>query len=343
MSDIETLLAPVPDRPPCGPNLEYEPRFIALVTAARGKPEQQLGNHLVPAEQPDWGAVRQQAEALLGSTKDLRVALLQLRALVRIDNLPGLRDGLALLHGLIERYWEQLHPVPDPSDPRDLITRMNVLAQLTDPNGLLQDVRCALVVAAGAHGRVSVRDILLAAGRTQPSSGERVPSQAQIDSALAATAAQSGPAIKAPAASAALVRAIGTLLDDRAGVVGAPELRALTDLLKPVVTACANAIAAVAASAPANPDGAPPAAAAPSVAAPPASLPATGYIRSRADAMRALDLVCEIFERTEPGHPAPLLIRRAQRLLGMTFVEIVQDLAPDSLAQIRTIAGINSA
>jgi type VI secretion system protein ImpA len=35
-----------------------------------------------------------------------------------------------------------------------------------------------------------------------------------------------------------------------------------------------------------------------------------------------------------------LLIRRAQRLINKSFVEIMQDLAPDSLSQIRNIAGL---
>jgi type VI secretion system protein ImpA len=56
--------------------------------------------------------------------------------------------------------------------------------------------------------------------------------------------------------------------------------------------------------------------------------------------MRALDSVCRYYERIEPGNPAPLLIRRAQRLINKSFIEIIQDLAPDSLGQIRTIAGL---
>ena len=71
-----------------------------------------------------------------------------------------------------------------------------------------------------------------------------------------------------------------------------------------------------------------------------APLVVTGEVRSREDAIRLLDKVCAYMERTEPASPAPLLIRRAQRLMTMNFVEIIEDLAPDGLTQIRTIAGI---
>jgi type VI secretion system protein ImpA len=90
--DIESLLAPVSAESPCGPDLEYDPAFLDLDQAARGKPEQQFGDTVIPAEEPDWGAVRAGAIALLGRTKDLRVAVMLLRSLVRTANFKGFRS-----------------------------------------------------------------------------------------------------------------------------------------------------------------------------------------------------------------------------------------------------------
>ena len=45
-------------------------------------------------------------------------------------------------------------------------------------------------------------------------------------------------------------------------------------------------------------------------------------------------------ERTEPANPAPLLLRRAQRLLNKSFVELIADLAPESVVQVKLIAGL---
>ena len=61
-------------------------------------------------------------------------------------------------------------------------------------------------------------------------------------------------------------------------------------------------------------------------------------IGSRDDVMLALRCACYL-ERTEPGHPAPLLIRRAQRLMHMTFYEIVRDMAPAALPQLDVLVG----
>jgi type VI secretion system protein ImpA len=67
--------------------------------------------------------------------------------------------------------------------------------------------------------------------------------------------------------------------------------------------------------------------------------PSHGAIASREDAIRALDRVCEWMDRNEPSHPAPLLIRRAKRLISKNFIEIIRDLAPDGLSQVEKLAG----
>jgi type VI secretion system protein ImpA len=64
-----------------------------------------------------------------------------------------------------------------------------------------------------------------------------------------------------------------------------------------------------------------------------------GALATREDAIALLDAVCAFLERTEPTNPAPLLIRRARGLMGKDFLAVMQDLAPDSLAQIHLIAG----
>ena len=66
---------------------------------------------------------------------------------------------------------------------------------------------------------------------------------------------------------------------------------------------------------------------------------APGSIRTREDVVRTLDRVCDWIEKNEPTNPAPLLIRRAQRLMSKSFLDIIRDLAPDGLSQIENLAG----
>jgi type VI secretion system protein ImpA len=330
---MNALLAETASDPPCGPCLEYDPQFKELERTSIGKSEQQLGDIITPAEDPDWADVRQRALALFARTKDLRIALLLTRALVRIDNMAGLRDGLALVHALLERYWDTVHPRLDADGASDPITRLNVLSALVDQNGLMHDVRNALIAPAGPMGSVAVRDILLAAGKLTPSAGEAVRSQAQLTAAIAACAVRDHGAIEAVRASALSVEAIQSLLQDKVGIELAIDLGALSSMLACAAQACDDALRAQGGDVEAGVDTGS------------ASQPApqsSGEIRSREDAIRQLDQICRFFERTEPGNPAPLLIRRAQRLMNKNFVELIEDLAPESLGQVRSLAGIKS-
>ena len=66
---------------------------------------------------------------------------------------------------------------------------------------------------------------------------------------------------------------------------------------------------------------------------------ARGEILSRQDALQTLDRVIRYLEQTEPGNPAPLLIARAKKLIGVSFLEIMADLAPNALDTIETVTG----
>jgi type VI secretion system protein ImpA len=68
-----------------------------------------------------------------------------------------------------------------------------------------------------------------------------------------------------------------------------------------------------------------------------------GDIRSREDAIRALERVCDFLARNEPTNPAPLLIRRAQRVMTMPFLDIIRELAPDAAGQVENITGTSQA
>jgi type VI secretion system protein ImpA len=67
---------------------------------------------------------------------------------------------------------------------------------------------------------------------------------------------------------------------------------------------------------------------------------AVGPIKSREDAVRALDAVAEFFRRTEPSSPIPLFVDRAKRLVSKDFLEVLAEVAPEVVAQVRTAAGL---
>jgi type VI secretion system protein ImpA len=58
-------------------------------------------------------------------------------------------------------------------------------------------------------------------------------------------------------------------------------------------------------------------------------------IQTRTDVVRSLDAICAYYESTEPSSPVLPLLRRAQQLVGKNFTEILQELAPDTVAQVK--------
>lgn len=67
------------------------------------------------------------------------------------------------------------------------------------------------------------------------------------------------------------------------------------------------------------------------------TLPAA--VGSRAEVVRALDLVLAYYAGNEPASPVPLLIQRAKRLVNMSFLDAIKELAPAGLKELQAVAG----
>ena len=182
--DVEKLLEPLSEDSPCGDDLEYDAGFVELERAAEGKAEQQMGDEVIAAEPPEWKQVKKIGLDLWGRTRDLRIASHLTQALLRTDGMPGFHDGMRLLHGLIDRHWEGVHPQLDPDDDNDPTMRVNVLAGLVDPERSLRGVREATLVSSRGLGQFSLRDVQVATGQAQASSGEEPPEIGAIDAAF---------------------------------------------------------------------------------------------------------------------------------------------------------------
>src|SRR5690242_1849993 len=116
MIAAESLLEPVSASSPSGDNLEYQPEFAELERASQGKPAWQMGSAIVPGEPPNYARVIRLATELLGRSKDLRIVVLLVRAASETAGFEGLDVGLAVVRGLVERFWESLYPELDPDD-----------------------------------------------------------------------------------------------------------------------------------------------------------------------------------------------------------------------------------
>ncbi|ARN20682.1 type VI secretion system protein TssA [Piscinibacter gummiphilus] len=333
---VDELLAPLGDDAPCGPDLEYDPAFLALEEASRGKPEQQFGDTVIAAEEADWRAVFEGARGLAERTRDLRVAVLLARSAARLHGVAGYNDALALIAGLLEQHWDHVYPLLDADDNNDPTMRLNALAPLVDGATGLADFRAASVL--GGRSPLTVRQIELAAGKADPRSDESVPSQGAILDGLAQGQANDGELLARLKQPQAELQRIDTVLTDKVGSEG-PDLKPLQLLTRWVANAATEAEAAAsgggAAEGTADAEGDD----GDSGSATTTRVGTPGSLRNRDDVIKTLDRVCEWIEKNEPTNPAPLLIRRAQRLMTKNFMDIIRDIAPDGFAQIENLAG----
>jgi type VI secretion system protein ImpA len=330
-ADLSSVLEPVSGDAPCGSDLEYDPAFGELERMAEGKPEQQMGDTIVPAQEPDWKQVQRKAIDVLKRSKDLRPAVHLTRSLLRTDAWAGLAEALTTLQGLVEQYWEGLYPALDPDDDNDPTMRLNILATLSD-TPVLNAIRNTTLVSSRTLGRFSLKDMEIANNEAPPDKNMATPpTMANIDGAaqdcdLNEMEATYGAVKKAAAAVAGLDQVLSEKADASPGTFAK-----VTALLRKAENFLAPRLAQR------KPDAAGDSAGA--TAAPVARGGGRGPISSREDVTKALDEIAAYYAKYEPASPIPLFMARCKRLVMMSFFDIVKELAPEGLRQVEVLVG----
>nr|WP_175799188.1 type VI secretion system protein TssA [Burkholderia anthina] len=341
---IGRLLAEVAPDAPCGANLEYDAEFMQLQQRATPRAEQQYGDTLIPAETPDWRAVERLALALGERTKDLRVAAYLARSWTEQHGIPGYADGLAVVAGLLERWWDELHPRLDADGEPDPTPRMTALADVAGAHECARAARRQPLFDGGP----SVRDAERALDGRDEAGGPAAGGVGGLVVALSSAGDDGRVPIDAVHAALRALDAIRARVTDRLGREWSPDASDTEKALQRIAREVPVKEPAPAVQQPAAPDGSTPAA---SGVAQAVSAPATvpngqawrdAEVTSRDDVRAGLDKMCRYFELHEPSHPAPLLLRRAQRLLALDFYEIIRDLAPESLPKLDLLSGERS-
>jgi len=320
------FIQPIAEATPCGEDLEDTP-MLASFDAFR-----LFGQVTTPEPPPDWAAIRVRSCEALARSRDLRVLAHLSAAVVRTDGLAAFLSLLDIAARWLESYWETLYPRLD----EDAMRRRNALNCLADRVAIIDALRRAPLLVHNRLGAVTLRDIDFAMGQIAPAEGNgKLRDGAQVDLVF-----NNSPIADVSALGAALddavaaVRRIETAMVSQAGVEAAPTFDGLTAYLTKVQRVVRDRIARHpdrGAIEP-RPDEATPAS--------PGVSQSGGAIRSRQDAIRALDAVSEYFRQNEPSSPVPLFVERAKRLVTKDFLEILADVAPDALTHVKLVSGV---
>lgn len=324
---VARLSEPVNPESPCGVDLEDTP-LLASFDAYR------LFGQMAPlADDTDWREIRDRSLEALEQSRDLRLLAHLAAAVLRTDGLQRFCDVVQVAGQWFSAYPEQLFPRIDD----DAILRKNALNSFGDRMAIVDGVRRRPFIANPQLGAFTLRDVEIATGRLAPGeSGGEPPSEAHLNAVLAAADdAQLAALESGLGAAIAALRAIESRMRDAHGTEGTPEFDLLLGplgdirrlLAEQLATRAANAMPVAGADGAAGEPGA-------------AAVIGVGSIRSRDDAIRALDAVATFFRSNEPSSPVPLFVERAKRLIGRNFIEVLADMAPDGLDQARHVGGV---
>lgn len=353
--DLDSLALPVDPDHPAGEDLEYDPLFIEMEQAAAGKPEQQMGSATIEAEEPDWLLVQRNATALLERSKDLRTCVYLCEAALHNAGLEAMSEAMQLASTLTQSLWETLHPELDEDDDNDPTARVNAVMALASPGRLLRPLEQTPLISVPMLGSLCWADVKPASGESEQRqlSDE---AQAIIGNCDLEQIAQQRAAVQQALEAC---QGLETFITAQVGTSRAPNLEPLRTLLKRIDHQLGDWWTQRGGDEPAAADdaseqddddsgdlfadspAAAPAAKAPRSAGGQGRPHGNGAITTRQEAIAAIDRILAYYREHEPSSPLPLLLQRAKRLATKSFMEILQDLAPEGLGRAQELAGLS--
>jgi type VI secretion system protein ImpA len=332
-------LKPIDADQPCGIDLEYDPEFVVLTARVAAKMDAQYGDFIGAAEPINWSEVDRDCRQMMMRSKDIRIAVLYTRCRTRLVGAKGLAEGLGILASWLGAFPDQIHPQTGVDEDRDaaLEIRMNALQALTDSEGLLSDVR-EIPLARSGLARLQVRDVERAFAQPRASDALTVES---VTRQLEDLRVQQAETLTAFDAARSTLDDIDAWNRAHLGVYTA-DLSALSRVLRRLTDVAATA------NRPAE------------------SLEAekeadlllhdlathvglhmqsnagelqdsTAQVRpqpeGRNGALESMRSARLWFEQHEPSSPIPLLLRRAESLIGRSYVEVVEAIPADLIAK----------
>ncbi|MBX3364725.1 MAG: type VI secretion system protein TssA [Phycisphaeraceae bacterium] len=346
---VEQLLQPAPEGDPAGIDLENANEtamaYIQLFDMVKGKGEVEIGSTVIAAEEPDWKGVVEGCLDFCRKSRDLSVGALLTLGWLKTEGLPGVAAGLGYIRGLIERFWDTFYPKLDPDDDNDPTMRVNRLDALNKPPNTYGDTwrfQSRLLEAPLASsrqiGRFSQRHIMLATGEIAPGEGVDVPDAAAIEAAFDDTPLEElQETAECLRVASENLEAIDRDFSARVGSGAAADLSALKRMLGAMHKSVKVRIDRRTGAPDDGGDLAPGASEGGTTGGPRIA----GEITRPDDVLLALDKIIRYYDTREPSSPLPMLLRRARRLVGKSFVDVVKDLSPDAINQLSVLSGVD--
>jgi type VI secretion system protein ImpA len=280
--------------------------------------------------QIEWDRLRMDSIDAIGKSKDLRLLAYLATAVLRTDGLPAFSKTVTTAAQWLDAFWPNVYPLLD----EDAIARRNALNCFADPMAVVDRIWRMPLVSSRQHGRYGLRDVEIALGQAAPGPLEAKPDEAAIRAAFAEMPLDDLKEFdRSVADGIQALNAMDARMRSEGGPDIAPDFGLLTTQFAKLAKLFREQLALRGEGAGAN-------GGATGEAGDVAPGAIGGPIKSRQDAIRALDAVADYFRRNEPSSPIPLFVDRAKRLVAKNFLEVLADVAPDAVPVARSAGGL---
>ena len=325
-----SFLQSISDDAPCGENLEYENEYLLLLAKVEPKDSVQYGDFVSETTNISWGEVAEDVEQLFTRTKDIRLAILWIRAQVYKRGAQGLLLGLQLLHELLTRYPDDVYPTLMQDGERDEMYRASALNELINAEGLVKEIR-QITLGHNLNNRIKLKEIDYALTNSRAQDAMPITSVVQCLNALSN---ENDDAYLALTQTHTLLTQMQSLFDEQMPEY-APQLEPLIKLLQWFATEPPSILLKHGLHQPMVAD----AVDEPSVRQDnvfgSASLSASNTVQNRMEVRQLILQAQQWFEVNEPSSPVALLLHQAQQLIGKPFEDIFQAIPPELVQQWR--------
>jgi type VI secretion system protein ImpA len=323
-SYFDQLVKPLSADAPCGESIE-DTQLLASFDGYR-----LFGQTTPLPADTDWREIKTKSLEALEVSKDYRLLGHLAAAALRIDGMTAFCSTLKAAAHWLENNWDAVHPRLDD----DAIMRKNALNCLSDRMAIVDALRRLPLVSNPQLGSYSLRDHEIATGQfTPPESEAKTVAEAEMTAAFIAAPIEQLTATRDELQGALdAAKAIEAKMRSEAGSDSTPTFDDLSSQLAKMVRLVGEQVSTRAGDAPATEGDAGQQSSGGAIA--------VGAIKSRQDAIRALDAVATFFRQNEPSSPVPLFIERAKRLVAKDFLEVLADIVPDAMDQAKAASGI---
>jgi len=143
----EDILVPIPGENPSGADLRFDPVIDKIKEARREDDELAQGAWQSERKTANWPVVSKLTQETLATrSKDLRLVIYLVEALIHLERFAGLRQGLDFTLRLTGDFWDTIHPAIDPEDPE---TREDRAGPLKGIGNIDIQVRSVPITSAG--------------------------------------------------------------------------------------------------------------------------------------------------------------------------------------------------